>query len=293
MGDNMSCFNIHFFKESPSDGLSTSVDATEIIEYLEQKGIFRITSADDKAIIYYDHPRLPYSARIVMTKGSILTNLYRLNPKYRDAKIHLEIDVNIPNYVAKEFLEIAVMLSDRFSFKTYNEFLEDVGRFNLDLYLSVFDTFKEAYLDKNPAFSERFIKIGESKMNAILKYLDEKPNLERFFRDNYCAVPKYHFLKTEDHKIKLAINWVENTATIFPPFIDYIYYRCGELIYLYDAGSLFDVIEGYLENVPGFIKEARLVSLNNIKKVTKLVKKSKLIPLVRSFNKSDLIDIID
>lgn len=287
----MSSFNIHFLREIKDS--TQQFKATDIIEYLELKGIFRITSTDDRATIYYDHPRLPYTLKIIMSKGSIIPNLYSLNPAFRDIKVHVALDPNTPNYVAREFLVFTKMLADRFDFYTYNEYLEDVSRFNLDIYLRVFTTYKDTYFEKNPAFAEQYMKVSEVKMGAVLRYLDDKLNLEKFFKDVELVVPRYQFLKTFERKIKLAMNWVEGTATIFPPFIDYIYYRSGELIYLYNANEVFEVLETFLENVPGFIKEARLLSPENVKKATKAIKRAKLRPLIVEFTNCDLGELVD
>lgn len=287
----MNLFNIHFLKEvrdtrEPFDGM-------KVIEYLEQKFNARVHPSEDLVIISCDHPRLPYSLKVIMSKGSIIPNLYSLNPNFRDIKVHISLDPSIPNYIARDFLVIGKELAEKFNFYSYNEFLEDVTEFNVDFFLGIFSSYKETFFERNPGQAEKFLKISESRMSAVLRYLDEKLNLESFFKNSDVVVPGYRFLKTDNKKLRLAMNWVENTATLFPPYIDYIYFRSGELIYLYNANEIFEVLEPYLENVPGFIKEAKLLPNEVLKKATKALRKARLASLILNFAPVELEKIID
>ena len=270
----MSCFNVHFFIDNKRDKMhQESKDnlAHDIIKYFENNTNSEVFANDNEVVCSCKHPNLDYVCRFVFTKSSVVPNLYRLNPAFIDFKFHLEIDLTTPCYVAEEFFKLVNTLTDRFNFYTFTEFLNDVDEFKNSLYLECYDKFKEAYFERNHAVASRYYRISRPKMDAILRYTNELKQLQKFFSDDMCSVPEYRYLIDPDNKIKLAMLWTENTATLFPPYIDYIYYKTGELIYVYLASDIFSVIEDYLEAVPGFIKEAKLVSAQSLKKINKKI----------------------
>ena len=292
----MSCFNVHFFidnKREKMHAVTKEALARDIIEYFQYQGNSEIEANDDKVECICKHPHLDYTCRFIFTRSSVVPNLYRLNPGFIDLKLHLEIDLFTPNYVADEFLKLVANLAERFNLHTFTEFLEDVGLFNHKIYLECYDQFKEAYLERDHAYASRFYRISKPKMDAILRYTDELSNLQQFYSDALCVVPEYRYLIDEMGKVKLAISWNDNTATLFPPYIDYIYYKTGYFIYLYQASDLFNLIEDYLEAVPGFIKEAKLISRQSLKKAVKIIKKANISDRKITFKKTSLKELID
>lgn len=290
----MRSFQIYFFRKNNNDGKRQEQVNEEMLNFFQYQNYFKMVESDNEKVVYeYAHPRLPYSFVFVLTASSVVPNLHKINPAYIDVRCHAEIDVSVPDYAARHFLGIIHEFSERFSFSATNVFLTDVEEIDLDSYIRIFQALKEYCLENDTMFAAKYYHIAKAKMEAILRYLDEKENLESFYSNADYAVPKYNFLKTDDQKIKCAIDWYDGQATIFPPYIDFVYFRTGELIWVYDANELYDVLEDYLEAVPGFIKEARLISKVNIKKAVKALKKSKIEHKLYQFRSADLNELVD
>jgi F0F1-type ATP synthase delta subunit len=284
----MSQFNIHFFKEK-----SRKIDLELLIEFFEKIEGFNI-EMDEKSVRFkYKHPRLGYESMFIITPKSQVPDIYRLSPKFLDLNFHLELPILMPDYMAKHHFEFVKNICDKFDFHIYNEMLEDVKPFKMELVLKIFDMVKEAYINKNPVLLVDYHILSKEKLNAILRYLDELYELQKYYKDLETYVPRYHFLTTEKKELVVGIEWKEHTLTLFPPFLDYVFYRNNHEIRVLKYSEIYQSIEKHLHDVPGFIKSTKVIPKKSQSKVFKLMKKTKFTKIEHTFAKENLKKLID
>ncbi|MFA6800506.1 MAG: hypothetical protein WCR19_00200 [Acholeplasmataceae bacterium] len=284
----MALFNIHFFKEK-----SRQIDLEQLITFLENIEGFKV-EMDEKSVRFnYTHPRLNYKVLFMITPKSQVPDIYRLNPKFLDLNFHLELPILTPNYIASQVFEIVKKICDRFNFAIYNEMFENVLTFKMDTVFKVFTMLKDAYIEKNPIILNDYYYVATDKLYVIYRYLDDYLELQKYYQELDTYVPKYHFLSTNNKKLALGIEWKENSLTVFPIDLDYIFYRSDNHISVYSAAKVFELIEKYLSDVPGFIKGTKVITKQVNKKIHKLVKKAKLEDLKDQFKRVELRYMID
>lgn len=287
-GMPMSQLNIHFFKEK-----SRKIDLDQLIDFFERiEGVK--TDMDEKSVRFtYTHPRLGYHAIFIITPKSQVPDIYRLSPKFLDLNFHMEMPILTPDYMAKHYFEMVKNICDTFHFHIYNEMFEDVLPFKMDVTLKVFHMVKEAYIQKNPVLLSDYHMVSKEKAQAIFRYLDDLLELQKYYQDLETYVPKYHFLTTEKKKLVTGIEWKDHTLTLFPPYLDYVFYRVGEEIKVVSYEELLPLIDKLVMDVPGFIKGTKVIPKKTSKKVFKIMKKTKFMKVDHTFQKAQLKHILD
>ena len=284
----MSQFNLHFFKEK-----SRKIDLEQLIAFFEAIEGIR-TEMDEKSVrFFYTHPRLSYDALFIITPKSQVPDIYRLSPKFLDLNFHLEMPILTPDYMVKHYLDIVKKICDRFDFHIYNEMFEDVLPFKMDVVLKVFDMVKDAYIHKNPVLLSDYHLLSKDKLHAIFRYSDDLLELQKYYQELETYVPKYHFLNTEKKKLVIGIEWKEHTLTVFPPYLDYVFYRINNEIKIVSFEELLPLIEKYLTDVPGFIKGTRVMTKKTAGKVYKIMKKTKFMKIEHTYTKESMKKLLD
>lgn len=284
----MAQFNIHFFKEK-----TRQIDLEQLIVFFENIEGFKVEMDEQSVRFIYVHPRLGYKALFMMSPKSQVPDIYRLNPKFLDLNFHLELPILTPNYVALQVFELAKKVSERFNFAIYNEMFENVLAFKMDTVFKVFTMLKDAYMEKNPIILNDYYYLSTDKLHLIYRYLDDYQELQKYYQELNTYVPRYHFLTTNNKKLALAIEWKEHTLTLFPIDLDYIFYRVDQTIKVYDAKEVFELIDKYLIDVPGFIKGTKVMTKKTAKKVHKIIRKAKLKDMDDQFKRAELRFMID
>jgi len=284
----MSLFNIHFFKEK-----SRKIDLEQLIAFFEAIEGFHIEMDEKSVRLYYTHPRLQHESLFIITPKSQVPDIYRLSPKFLDLNFHLEMPILTPDYIAKHVFEIVKKVCDRFDFHIYNEMFEDVLPFKMDVVLKVFDMVKRAYITKNPILLSDYRIIGKEKLASMLRYLDDLGELQNYYKELDTYVPKYHFLVTEKKELVVGIEWKEHTLTVFPPHLDYVFYRLANEIKVISYEELYPLIEKYTMDVPGFIKGTKVIPKKTSGKVFRIMKKQKFMKISHTFQKESLKKLID
>ncbi len=284
----MAQFNIHFFKEK-----SRKIDLEQLIAFFENIEGFDVEMDEQSVRFIYTHPRLSYNALFMITPKSEVPDIYRLNPRFLDLNFHLEMPILTPNYVAEQIFDLARKVSDRFDFAIYNEMFEDVLSFKMDTVMKVFTMLKEAYMEKNPIILNDYYYLTTEKLHSIYRYLDDYQELQEYYQELNTYVPRYHFLSTDNKKLAVGIEWKELSLTVFPIHVDYIFYRIEQSIKVYDAASVYELIDKYLIDVPGFIKGTKVMPKKMNKKIHKIIRKAKLKELNDQFKQAELKYIID
>lgn len=284
----MAQFHIHFFKEK-----SRKIDLEVLIAFFEDIEGFKVEMDNQSVRFLYMHPRLGHEAKFIITPKSQVPDIYRLSPKFLDLNFHLEMPLLTPNYVSQHLFELVKKICQRFDFHIYNEMFEDVLAFKMDVLSKVFQMLKQAYIDKNPVMMNNYFVLKTDKLNAIYRYLDDYYELQKYYQDLNTYVPSYHFLKTEQKKLIIGIEFKEHTLTVFPPHLDYVFYRVHDEIKVYDALEVLEVLDKFLQDVPGFIKGTKVIPKKFLKKAHKAIKKYAFEKVTHTFEKDDIKHLID
>lgn len=284
----MAQFNLHFFKEK-----SRKIDVESLIDFFERIEGIQVEIDQESVRMFYEHPRLGYKAKFIITPKSQVPDIYRLSPRYLDLNFHMEMPLITPYYVAKHIFEIAKRVTDTYGFHVYNEMFEDVLAFKMDVVMKVYEMLKEAYIKKNPVILSDYHRISKDKSQAIFRYMDDLLELQKYYQELDTYVPKYHMLTTETKDFVLGIEWKEHTLTVFPPYLDYVFYRVGNEIKIISYDELFPLIEKYLQDVPGFIKGTKVISKKQARKVYKILKKTKFTKINHTFAKENIKRLLD
>lgn len=284
----MAHFNLHFFKEK-----SRKIDVEALIDYFESIEGFTVKPSEEQVLIKYLHPRLNYEAKFVITPKSTVPDIYRLDPRYLDLNFQLSFQLITPYYVADHIFEIVKKLVTLFDFYVYNEMFENVLPFKIEVTMKAFEMLKEAYIKKNPIFLSDYYRIGRNKSNAVFRYLDDQGELLNYYKELNTYVPNIHVLLTNKKEYKLAIEWKENTLTVFPPYIDYIFYNRNNEIEVIDFEEFFTKTEKYLSDVPGFIKETKVINRKQGKKINRIMRKAKFSKIHFQYEKQNLKRLLD
>ena len=284
----MAQFNVHFFKEK-----SRHIDIEVLIDFFETiEGV--TVEMDEKSVRFlYTHPHLPYQSHFIITPKSQVPDIYRLNPRFLDLNFHLEMPILTPNYMARCIFEVVKKICDKFGFHIYNEMFEDVLAYKYELLDKVFHMLKDAYVEKNPVILNDYYVLSTEKLSAIFRYLDDIVELQNYYKELDTYVPRYHFLSIESHHLMIGIEWNEQTLTVFPPFIDYVFYRMNGEIKVLLASEVEDVLNKYLDDVPGFIKGTKVLQKKWLRKAHKVMRKSKFSKVEHTFTKQTVRKLLD
>lgn len=280
----MSHFYIHFFKEK-----SRNLDMVEVVDYFETLDNFEVEMDEKSVRFLYTHPNLGYTCAFFMTPKSQVPNIQRLSPQFLEVNFHLKLPILSPNYFVKHVIQLVKKVCDRFNFFVLSEMFEDVLAFNQERIYKVFEMVKRAYIEKYPQEAQNFVFLREEKLSGILRYIDEKKNLQSYYDDLDTILPKYYFIKDENDEPFIATEWKEGETIVFPPFLDYILFHQSEGIIKVIAYEAFvQKFNKILLDVPGFLQDTKVMPKNKSKSINKKTKKGKWTPVSKSFTKQHL-----
>lgn len=284
----MSQFHIHFFKEK-----TRKIDLEHLISFFEATEGVTVDVKDQSVEFIYEHPRLDYRALFIITPKSRVPDIYRLSPRFLDLNFHLEMPILTPDYLANHMFLMVKKVCDQFNFHIYNEMFEDVLAYKQEVVLKVFHMIKDAYMERNPVILKDYHKLPKAKLHDILRYADDIVELQIYYKDLDTYVPKYHVLTQNKDAVVTAIEWKEQTLTVFPPHLDYVFYRMGNEIKVVMYSELEPLIQSLIMDVPGFIKGTKVIPKKTAKKVFSIMKKTKFTKVNYTFTKTQLRYLID
>lgn len=284
----MEKFQLHFFKEKSRDlDIAATIAFFEVIEGAE-------IETDERSVrINYKHPRLGFEARFLIMPKSQVKDIYRLSPRYLDLNFQLEIPLLSPDYFVEQMLSIVKRLIQKFDLFVYHELFEDVLPFKTDLVMKIFNLVKGRYLELNPKFLQTYSLVSKNKLNAVLRYIDENFELQKHYKEANTYVPYYYFLVNSDDHLRIAFEWKFDTLTVIPPFIDFIFLNRGNDVNIIKYEEFLEQTDKFLDDVPGFLKDTKVVPLKNLKKINKILKKNKFSKVLEALEKTDHYHLID
>lgn len=286
----MDKFQLHFFKEKTRDlDIAATLAFFEVIEGVT-------IEMDERSVrIIYKHPRLGYEARFLIMPKSQVRDIYRLSPRYLDLNFQLELPILTPDYFAEHIFSIVKRLVDKFDLFVYQDYFDDVLPYRIDLVTKIFNVMKERYLELNPKLfsEENYILVPKHKLNAILRYMDDNFELQKHYREAKTYVPFYYFLVNGDGELRVSFEWKYDTLTVIPPFIDFIFLNRGDEVTIIKYDEFLNESNKYLDDVPGFLKDTKVVSTKQLRRVNRILKKKKFSKVHEVLTKVDHHLLID
>ena len=287
----MDVFILHFFKEK-----TRQFDYERLLSFFNDVPEATIIDTDDASSelrITYRHPILKSSADFVVSRRSTVQDIYRLDPHFLDVNFRLEVPLLTPTYSSNIIFEITQKLCKEFNFSTYNALYEDVMPFRFEVVSRGFEIAKQNFKDKFSYQLDNYYSYPQTKLNECLKYVNEQYDLHRYYKEQNVIVPNYFVSIGENDKVHFTMEWREGTRVVFPPHIDYIYYRFGLDTKTLPYDEVMAKIEKFTENVPGFIENTKVISLKRMKKIDKIIKKTKFTQVKTTFTRIELDKVID
>lgn len=287
----MDVFILHFFKEK-----TRQFDYERLLSFFNDVPEATIIDTDDASSelrIAYRHPILKSSADFVVSRRSTVQDIYRLDPHFLDVNFRLEVPLLTPTYSSNIIFEITQKLCKEFNFSTYNALYEDVMPFRFEVVSRGFEIAKQNFKDKFSYQLDNYYSYPQIKLNECLKYVNEQYDLHRYYKEQNVYVPNYFVVVDEQNKVHFTMEWAENTRTLFPPHVDFIYYRSGLETSILPYDEVMAKIEKYTTNVPGFIENTKVIEPKQTKKVNKALKKAKFTKVNSTLIRIDLSQVID
>jgi len=283
----MKNYYLHFFKDK-----TTNFNYANLMDFFHDQDGFEIVYPEGRAVIQYTHPTTGYTCLYEITQKSIIGNISDLDPAYLDANFHLEIPLLTPSYIVKKYLDFVKVICNQFRLFVYSEFFQDVMDYSFDTIDHSFKIAKGTFEKKIPDMMSVYHKIMPERLNQILRYEEEAPQLLSYYAGQDIIVPKYVFLEENHKKIILAIELTDGSAIVIPPNTNYILYSSNGLK-LIDAVEFIKQHPRLFAEVPGFIKGTKVSVLKHTKKLHKLLKKVKDKQSKDSFNQVELKYLMD
>ncbi len=287
----MDVFILHFFKEK-----TRQFDYERLLSFFNDVPEATIIDTDDASSelrIAYRHPILKSSADFVVSRRSTVQDIYKLDPHFLDVNFRLEVPLLTPTYSSNIIFEITQKLCKEFNFSTYNALYEDVMPFRFEVVSRGFEIAKQNFKDKFSYQLDNYYSYPQIKLNECLKYVNEQYDLHRYYKEQNVYVPNYFVVVDEQNKVHFTMEWAENTRTLFPPHVDFIYYRSGLETSVLPYDEVMAKIEKYTTNVPGFIENTKVIEPKQTKKVNKALKKAKFTKVNSTLIRIDLSQVID
>ena len=284
-------FNLYFFKDR-----SVSIDIQKVFGFFEQIDGCSFEYTDEKVTIIYEERNLNTKAIFYLTKRLAVPNIYKLNPKYANLNFHVEIDPMIPDFKALVLFKMMASFAHTFDLYVYCELFENILSFKIDTVVAAYTYFKKACKQLKKEEFENFHYIDKEKCDAIFEYIYEIVRLQLYYKDENIYVPKISFLASNlTDEVYTAIEWTEDTKTIFPSFVDFVYYKSGSEVKCVKYKEIKNVGEKYLNELPGFMKDTKVLNDSGVKKMKKIMKKAKFnlvnTSAYKLLNESEIIDV--
>lgn len=287
----MNVFVLHFFKEK-----SRAFDYERILSFfddVQEAQLGEVSETSSEVRMEYRHPILKTKADFVISRKSTVTDIYKLDPQFLDVNFRLEMPLMTPFYGAKKVFSIVERLCKEFNFSIYHDMFEDVLHFKMEVVEKVFDIVRKAYKDKYGYQLKNYHSFNDQRLNDCLKYVDEQYDLHRYYKELDIYVPNYFVVLDEAEKVHFAIEWRDNTLTLFPPHIDYVYFRTGLEQKVIPYHELMAKIDKMTTGVPGFLQNTKVIEPKHLKKVMKIIKKTKFTPINGALIHIELDQVID
>lgn len=282
-------FNLYFFRESQK-----KVDLDSIFAFFSQYQEISYEVHEDEGIFTYYDETLESKCTFSIKKKLLVPNIFKIKPNFISLNFVMQMGEYVPDYKANIIFEIVKGLCMDFGLFIYNELFDNAHSFDMNLLNEVYHYFKSVCREKFPEEYSKYHYVEPEKLSNILNY--QKANYElqiEYLNEGICA-PTYLFFLDKFNVVRTAIRWKEGTETIFPPALDYIIYETNSLEkHIYSYAEVYEVIEKLLLDLPGFQRGTKIVDVKEMKKIKKLMKKTKFREINTDFTAIKLSELVD
>ncbi|MCR5786439.1 MAG: hypothetical protein K6G28_01900 [Acholeplasmatales bacterium] len=280
-------FRYYFLKEG-----NRVYDKSELITFLKANPYIRL---EDEGMIkkaIYHNPNLKLDATFVFNNKSIIERIERLNPKYLDLNIYVEIPVLTNTYKVNRIIDIIQEICFRFDFAVYNEYFEDVSKFDRSLLVSVFNLVKKAYKKRYEDEFVAYSKINPDLLDNIYAFLDNKAQIET---ETDLKALNYVFLRENDTRnAYTCLDLTFDQGFLIPP-------ACKLARYIKDGKYVVISYEELIKKIGKYCKNVtNLSSLNvlavedkYVRKINKVLTKTNFDKVIVPLSEVELDQILD
>jgi|GEM_PF-6322390 len=285
-------FRIHFFTDRKN-----KISVKRIYEFFD-KEIFVYSQRTKYVLFRYENHALDNKASFVFTQYNVISNIYTLNPGFKNIDLFVEFPLIISDYYLDNIMDIVERLAKMFDLYYYMELNQDIMPFEREV---IVDKILD-YRDRTLAFEEITKTRGKffadsDKLAEICEYQEKTGTLSDYFQGK-IDVNKYIVMRNlETDELALSIVWDINNPTIFPKHIDYVHviFEDNKLPALIPAKDVISRIHRFLALLPKFVDGTRVLKpgsfIRKAKKVQGRLKK--LVIDDETFEVVSLNDIID
>lgn len=285
----MTKFKIYFFKDR-----TAKVDFEEILDFFEKFPEVSFFTGENEVVVSYTDEQLNNKFDFYLSKKLIVPNIYKLNPRYINLNFHMEMNALIPDFCADIIFNLIKELSQKFDLHIYNELFENILPFRAEVVKTAFQYFKKMCKEKYPDEYQEFYYMEKDRLTDCLNYQRQNYELQLYYKEDDLIAPRYIYLvNIISSRPYLAIEWKEDTTTIFPPNLDYIYYNNGDTTKILIVDQVFDALDKYLLDLPGFIKGTKMIEEKSIKKIKKIMNKTNFNLVDNKFEIIEVNNLID
>jgi len=282
-------YELFFFKEN-----NRYIDIEELFRFFSYSPFIKVEIHDDEVLFLYNNSNIGLKARFIISKMSKVPDIYRLNPKYLDLDIRLELDPMLPNFKLNIILDIVAELCQRFNFACYNVLFEDVSIYRKDLVIQSYEITRDKYKENNIIEYKSLNFISKDKLTDIFKYLYEKEELIKYYESDNLFFPEIKFLKSRTTgRIYVACQFEEEKLFVFPPRVDLIYFKLNGLEKVYYSDEVLTAFERYTYELPGFGRNTKVLDKIGVKKSKKILNHIDFTEVCDTFEEISKDSIID
>lgn len=282
-------FRLYLFKEK-----ALKIKRLDIYNYFLQYQEVQVKEQkESKITLEYKSPSIGCSFEVVLSESLMVPNISKLNSSYLSLSSYIEIPFTTPDYSTDKIFEIIKKLTSRYSIQLYNELFENIIPFRANVLRQAFNSYRFSFKKNCKDQYNSYYIMDKNKLNECLKYQDQQYEIQAFFKDSgkNIKAPNYMFLEN-NYRPYVAIEWNESEEILFPPKLDIIYFVTKEEIIIYYAKDVLEALKKVLEPFNDIIG-SKIIYEKHLKKVKKLIKKAKLLPVEIELNPIRLFEVID
>lgn len=281
-------YELFFFKTD-----NRELDIEDLFEYFEQKDYFKIVIEEDCAYIKYHNPFIQLDYSFIITKVSKVPDIYRLNPKYLDLDFYFSIDAIMPIFKIRLVCNIIEDLCSNFNLFIYNFLFNDVSVFSSNLIVKSYIRNRDIYKLKFPVEYSCLTYVNSTKLDGYFRYLLEADEIRAYFNNQYSFLPTNFVKNLISNKTYLVASMDLTKAVIIPPNTDLLYLKYDDCNHVYQFADIQNLIDKFLTDLPGFVSGTKVLEAKHLKKVKKIIVKSKLREVKEELSLIEMENLID
>lgn len=287
-GDSMK-YELFFFKEG-----NRYINIEELFNFFNYCPFISVDTNNDEVEVKYYNPSIDLEASFHLTQVSKVPDIHRLDPRFLDLDIYLSIDPMMPIYKLNVILDLVSDLCQKFELFIYNILFDNVSEYRKSLIYDSYVHFRNVYRNKYPMEYTSLNYVDKARVDDIFKYLFERKDLETYYYAENLYFPVSRFVKgLNTGNIYNVVDFVEDKFFVFPPKCDLVFFKNNDSVQAIYFDELMGEIEKYCYDLPGFIHNTKVLDKAGMKKIKKIINKTKFSPVNELFTNLDLGTIID